>query len=329
MNEFLKRARASARALIYIGVVVCGLSALWSCLPGGGLEPEVESVRDVKVMTYNVHQYCLMDRDGDGQDNDPKPAKERNAVVSVIRDENPDILVVQEMGDETVFQEFVHALAEAGLEYPYTDYLRRGRSNIAMALLSRYPILVSRPRTDDVYSIGEAKLPVLRGFMDVEIELNTNYVLRILAAHLKAKVFHRMGQTEMRRNEARLLNKHVRKAINANTNINLMVVGDINDTYQSAALREVLGKRKRVLFDLRPEDEWGDVWTHYSSEDDSYGRIDYILVNQGMLDEINRDKTRAVRHKLQHDASDHRPLVAVITPVNGTQASEALGDEEE
>lgn len=319
-------------------VAVCAVCAALSWLTpgcareGSGAAPDDRpGPGEFSVMSFNVHQYSIQDRDGDGQANDPKPDGERQAVIEIIRRERPDILAVQEMGDPAVFQEFLYALKEAGLEYEHVEYLRRGKSNINLALLSRFPFASRESHLDDIYSIGDAKMPVARGFIDVVVQVNTSYTIRILCAHLKAKVFSPMGHTEMRRNEARLLNKHVRQAMKDNPDGNVLVLGDLNDSFQSAALREVMGKRNRILFDLRPEDQWGDVWTHFSREDDTYARIDYFLVNGALLPEVNGEKTHAVRNELTYLASDHRPIVAVIRAADAAVApspAEASEDED-
>ncbi|MDD4734590.1 MAG: endonuclease/exonuclease/phosphatase family protein [Kiritimatiellae bacterium] len=312
------------RAFRFSFVLSFGLLVLAGCgrAPDTSVPDYTPGADEFSVMSFNLHQYSLQDRDGDGQVNDPKPAEERRAVVEIIRSENPDILVVQEMGDPSVFQEFLFALKEAGLDYEHVEYLRRGKSSITMALLSRFPFASRESHLDDIYSIGEAKLPVARGFIDVVVQVNTSYTIRILGAHLKAKVFSPMGHTEMRRNEARLLNKNVRQAMKNNPAENILVLGDLNDSFQSAALREVMGKRRRILFDLRPLDEWGDAWTHFNREDDSYARIDYFLVNGELLSEINRKKTRTVRNPLTYEASDHRPIVAVIRAVDAVTTNQ-------
>jgi len=303
------------------------LSCLWvSCKKESApeKEPSVSGLDkdEFSIMTYNLYQYNLMDRDKDGQKDDLKPEEERQAAIELIKKIRPDILAVQEMGDKTIFEEFVFALKKAGMNYPHTEYLHRGRSTMSLAVLSRFPIVSRQSHTDDIYSIGEAKMPVARGFIDLTIKINSDYSIRLMVAHLKAKVFHPMGHTEMRRNEARLLNKHVRKAIKADPEVNLVVLGDMNDSYQSAALREVLGKRKRVLFDLRPSDEDGDVWTHYEAAADQYSRIDYILVNASMMAEVNKEKTRAIRDPLTYKASDHRPVIAVIKAKDKTSKND-------
>jgi len=264
------------------------------------------------VMTYNLHQYALMDRDGGGEDDDPKPESEQKAVLSLIAKERPDMLAVQEMGDEIIFGQFREALRSAGLNYPYAELLRRGTIEANLAVLSRFPIVSVQHHTNDWYSIGPAKVPVARGFLDVTIQVNPDYQFRLLSAHLKSKVFSPLGQTEMRRNEARLLNKNVRTILKENPEVNLLVVGDMNDDYQSAALREVAGRRGGELTDLRPLDSVGDVWTCFRDYLDEYSRLDYLFVSEGMLPEVVKGKTRVVRDPLTVQASDHRPVIGVF-----------------
>jgi len=264
------------------------------------------------VMTYNLHQYALTDRDSGGELNDPKPESERRAVAALIAKERPDVLSVQEMGCPAVFAQFREELRAAGLDYPYAELLERGRVEINLAVLSRFPIISVQHHTNEWYSIGEAKVPVARGFLDVEIQVNPAYRFRLLTAHLKSKVYSPLGQTEMRRNEARLLNKVVRGILDKNPEENLLVAGDFNDDCNSAPLREISGKRGGEMTDLRPADSVGDVWTYFYSAIDGYSRIDYFFVSEGMLPETVREQTRVVRDPLTYKASDHRPVVAVF-----------------
>ncbi len=263
-------------------------------------------------MSYNLCRYSLADRDGDGQKNDPKPAAERDAVIGLIAGARPDVLAVQEIGSPSMLEEFRYALRNKGLEYEHVEYLQRGQSELNLAVLSRFPIVSREPHTDDTYSIGEAEIPVLRGFLDIEIQVNEGYRFRLMNAHLKSKVFHALGQTEMRRNEARLLNKHIRRILKDAPDQNLLVLGDLNDTYQSAPLREITGGKHEYLRDLRPRDEAGNVWTHFSPEIDQYERIDYALVSAGMDPEVLRERTMIVNDQKTYQASDHRPLVVMF-----------------
>jgi len=267
---------------------------------------------EFSVMTFNVNQYALLDRDGDPATLQPKPRAESDSIIEVIRQTAPDVLAVQEMGDPAAWAEFQYRLREAGLDYGYEEYLRRGQHELNIAVLSRFPIVARNSHLDDTYTIGPAQFPVMRGFIDIEIEVTPAYRFRLMVAHLKSKVFHSFGQAEMRRNEARLLGNHVRDALDGNPHINLLVVGDFNDDPDSAVLREIRTyKRKPILFDLRPADSVGDAWTRRDNND-VHHRIDYLLASPGMLNEMIPAKTYAVRSPLLSGASDHRPLVAVF-----------------
>ena len=284
--------------LVFVGILL---------LLGGYAEAETFS-----VMTYNLQRYALMDRDGGGSLDDPKPENERTAVVALIAKERPDVLTVQEMGDEFIFGQFRDALRAAGLDYPHAELLRRGRWEINLAVLSRFPIVSVQHHTNDWYSIGPAKVPVARGFLDVTIQVTPDYSFRLLSAHLKSKVYSKFGQTEMRRNEARLLNKNVRSILKENPQVNLLLVGDMNDDYKSAPLREVAGRRGGKLTDLRPLDSVGDAWTYFMESRDQYSRLDYLFVSEGMLPEVVKEQTRVVRDPLTTQASDHRPVIGVF-----------------
>lgn len=267
-------------------------------------------------MTYNLRQYALMDRDGDGAADDLKPEHERRAAIRLIVKEHPDVLSVQEMGDEAVFSQFRADLCAAGLNYPYAELMERGRSEVNLAVLSQFPMVSVQHRTNEWYSVGAAKVSVARGFLDITFQVTPQYRFRMLSAHLKSKVYSPLGQTEMRRNEARLLNKIVRGVLEKDPSVNLLVAGDLNDDYNSSPLREVAGRRGGEMTDLRPADCAGDVWTCYQSSTDSFSRFDYFFVSDGMLPEVVRDQTRVVRDPLTYVASDHRPVVAVFRAVD-------------
>ncbi|MDR0993297.1 MAG: endonuclease/exonuclease/phosphatase family protein [Verrucomicrobiota bacterium] len=268
---------------------------------------------EFSVMTFNLYQYLLFDRDRNPATLEPKPQEEVDAVVEAIRRVSPDILAVQEIGDPTVWQEFKQSLRQAGVDYPYDEYLRRPPEDRNLALLSRHPIIRRQPHTDDLYTIGPKQFPMRRGILDVEIRINEAYTVRVMTTHLKSKLFHDYGQAEMRRNEARLLCNHVRSALKENPEVNLIVMGDMNDTPQSAPIREITTYQdKAILFDLRPVDFLGDGWTH-RGRDDTHERIDYIFVSEHLLPEVVKTKTYVLNLPSLAKGSDHRPLVATFT----------------
>ena len=279
----------------------------------GSADPLRPAPGEFSVMTFNLHQYALIDRDGSADTLEPKPREETAAIIECLRQVSPDILAVQEIGDPAAWNDFKLRLREAGLgDYLHEEYLRRDPGDRNLAVLSRFPIVARTPRTDDTYTIGPTQFPVRRGFLEVDIEVSPAYRLRLMVAHLKSKLFHAYGQAEMRRNEARLLSNHVRASLKENPAINLLVVGDLNDDPSSRPLREILFYQdKPILRDLRPEDGAGAAWT-YRGADDNHQRLDYLLASDGLLPETVMDKTRVVNFPSLARASDHRPLVGTF-----------------
>ena len=271
--------------------------------------------REFSVMTYNLERFTLADRDGDGRKDDPKPVAECRAVAQLIGKARPDILAIEEIGGPSQLSAFEGWLKTENLEYPYVEMLRNDY-NLNLAVLSKFPIVGTVRHTNEWYSIGKARLRVARGFLETTIEVEPGYRFHLLVAHLKSKVYSRLGQTEMRRNEARLLNKTVRAILKGDPGCRLLVVGDMNDNPNSAAFREMTGKRSKNLFDLRPAEPSGDAWTYYQKTTDMHMRIDYILANAPMLGDFVPEKSTVLRDPRTYVASDHRPVIAVFrTPV--------------
>ncbi|MDZ8117379.1 endonuclease/exonuclease/phosphatase family protein [Pontiella sp. NLcol2] len=263
-------------------------------------------------MTYNLRNFTLLDRDGDGRADDPKPDSECRAVARIISEANPDILAVQEIGNETYLHALQAWLKTQGVQYEYVELLQRGRYDNNLAVLSRYPIMDSTHHTNEWYSIGKARLPVARGFLETQIQISETYSFHLLNAHLKSKIYNRLGQTEMRRNEARLLNKVVRRILDKDPDCKLLVTGDMNDNPNSAAIREVTGKSRKNLFDLRPQEPGGDAWTYYDSSAELHTRFDYFFANAVMLNDVVPEKSTVIRHPLTYAASDHRPVLTTF-----------------
>jgi endonuclease/exonuclease/phosphatase family metal-dependent hydrolase len=120
----------------------------------------------------------------------------------------------------------------------------------------------------------------------------------------------------MRRYEARLLRKVISGIMKKEPGANVLVMGDMNDTFDSGAVAAVRGdalKEPMRLVDLRPVDSDGCCWTHWWRAQDSYGRIDYAFASKGLLPEIERGKNRIVHIPFSWlKASDHRPLEVFI-----------------
>ena len=270
---------------------------------------------------YNVENYLEEDRREGGQILfGPKPEGERKTLVRIIKEIHPDILGVAEMGPEDQFTDFRNRLESIGLQYSFAEYVDGPDPARHLALLSRFQIVARHSEKHVEFDLNGQRSLVQRGFLDVTIEVNPSYRLRLVGAHLKSKLPIPAGEALLRRNEARLLRMHIDEVLDGEPGVNLLVYGDMNDTRDQPAIQEILGSRRgsNHLIEIPVADEQGDRWTYYRRQSDTYDRIDYIIVNSVLLPQIDRQLSCIYRSKDWYSASDHRPIVAVInaTPHN-------------
>ncbi|MBV9462960.1 MAG: endonuclease/exonuclease/phosphatase family protein, partial [Verrucomicrobiae bacterium] len=179
------------------------------------------------------------------------------------------------------------------------------------ALLTRFKEVARDPHTDLEYGNGHPRLKVKRGFLEADLQVAPKYRLKVFVAHLKSKLAGEvppggLDEAAMRAEEARLLGQCAQEDLQAQTDVNLLVAGDLNDTPKSEPLRRVLGVG---LFDLCPRDDRGYVGTYYSRWSRRSERIDYLLLSPG----LRRDLAGAGRlrdDKTARTGSDHFALEA-------------------
>jgi endonuclease/exonuclease/phosphatase family metal-dependent hydrolase len=269
----------------------------------------------VKFAHYNVENYLEMNRrQGARTEFAPKPEGEKNTLVRIIKEIYPDILGVAEMGPPDQFEEFQKRLNDAGLEFPFSEYVNAADPDRHLALLSRFEIVERHSEKALFFDLNGQREAVERGFLDVTVEVNPSYRLRLVGAHLKSKLAVPSGEALLRRNEARLLRQHIDAVLRKDPNVNLLVYGDLNDTKDQPAIQEILGPRQSPnrLNDISLADAQGDRWTYYRQLSDTYDRIDYILTNQALLPQIDQSQSYVYRSSDWYSASDHRPVVTVI-----------------
>ncbi|MCG8603065.1 MAG: endonuclease/exonuclease/phosphatase family protein [Verrucomicrobiales bacterium] len=276
----------------------------------------------VTVVFYNLKNYLSMDRRVDGEvlEGAPKPDKEIKPLVEAIKVMQPDILGVCEIGDLSHLNDLQARLKTAGIDLPETELVTAASGfNRNLALLSRFPIIARNSRDDYSYNIGDLKLPFQRGVLDVTLRINPQYHLRYIGLHLKSKrEIPEADQALMRLNEAQLAREHIDRIFEEEPGTNLLVSGDFNDLRIEPPVKALQGRfgRKDYLSSLTLDDKYGFRWTHHWSFADSYSRFDYVLYSKGISKEIDRDQSHIYHWDDWDKASDHRPLVVRVVPVD-------------
>lgn len=287
--------------------------------------PQLITAATFRVATYNVENY--VDVEGGGRH--PKPAESKTKVRECIKALSADVLALEEMGSTNALLELRASLKTDGVDYPYWEHVTGFDTNIHVAILSKFPFAARRPHTNDNFLLSGRRFRVSRGFAEVDVRVTPTYTFTMIAAHLKSRrPIPEADEAEMRAEEAKILRGKIDADLAANPNINLVVLGDFNDTKDSNAIKALIGGRgKNSLVDTRPAERNGDnapnsnphfeprniTWTHYYGKEDSYSRIDYILLSQGMMREWLRNETYILTMPNWGVASDHRPLVATFT----------------
>lgn len=273
---------------------------------------------EIVFAAYNVKSYLEMSRTVDGERvaDAPKPTEEIEAVVRVIKTIRPDILGLVEMGSKADLKDIQSRLKAAGLDYPHSEWMQGGDETRHVCLLSRFPIVERQSLSDIPVPINGRVARVSRGFLDVTVEVNPNYHLRCIGVHLKSRrPVPEYDQAVMRAKEAWFLRDHVVTIIENAPETNLLIFGDFNDEKNQYPIRTIVGHRgsRTHMSPLPLADSRGEYWTHFWPTADSYSRIDYIMVNKALENEIVPKETGVNDSPFWDIASDHRAIYTTIS----------------
>ena len=279
----------------------------------------------VRVATYNVETYLDQPTASRTRVKSPEAkAKIREAIRAL----NPDVLALEEMGGTNELLELRAALKRDGVEFPFWEHVRSFDTNIHVAILSKLPIVARRPHTNELFLLDGKRFQVKRGFAEVDIQAATNFTFTLFAAHLKSHLATpEADEAEERLGEAKVLRGLIDARLAKNPEAKLVILGDFNDTKDSAPIRQIIGRGQTKLFDTRPAERNGDTapgeppyfeprnvaWTYFYGKTDSYSRIDYILLSPALKKNCQPGETYIPAIPNWGVASDHRPLVAAFS----------------
>jgi len=271
----------------------------------------------VTVATYNVENYTVADRMVDGvyRQAYPKPEKEKAALRHVISDIAPDILAVCEMGKPEYLEEFQRELKQAGQDFPHAVVLEAADADRHVAVLSKLPFkAVRRHAAVPISYFGQPDV-VKRGVLEVIFATSEGDV-SLFVIHLKSKYTERKDDPEgaiRRALEAEAVRDLVLSLYPEPTKARFMVCGDWNDTKASRPVKALQKRGDTAVGELVPaSDARGEVWTHFFRREDTYSRIDYLLVSPGLKPFVNGNRAMIGDGPGTGEASDHRPVFLTL-----------------
>lgn len=278
-----------------------------------------------RVAAYNVETYL-------DQPTESRPYVKSEAAKAQVRASilamKPDVLALEEMGTTNALLELRASLRAGGIDFPFWEHVEGFDTNIHVAVLSRFPIVARHPHTNDAFLLDGRRFRVSRGFTEVKIQVATNFAFTLIGVHLKSqRLVPDADESELRLAEAKVLRGIIDQHFRVDPDANLVVLGDFNDLPNAASTRAVMGRGKFRLFDTRPAERNGDdtfdaeahhyprniAWTHYYGVEDTYSRIDYIMLSPAMKGHWLADGTYIPTIPNWGLGSDHRPVLAAFT----------------
>lgn len=300
---------------IFQGVFILILWAIWSILSpefssqtysNNNVElldaPAKFSPDVVRVCTWNVRNYSVAGRRINGKYiQAPKPESEKKHLREVLKKINPDVLMIQEMGDIEFLKELQKDLAREGLMYPYMA-LTRYDAPSRLAILSKIKPAQIYDCCDIKFKFREDNRFSPRGTLGMAFDSN-GVRWYSFAIHLKSAQGARKSDenfTPLRFAEMKAIDARITNEIGKNKPI--IMAGDFNQEPTSALLKN-LKKLKLQLLDQ--SDSAGKSHSYFWAKKNLYFEYDFFLASDKMNNYISQNATI---FDAGFVASDHRPI---------------------
>ncbi len=271
----------------------------------------------LRIATYNVENYGAADRliaAGFRRDY-PKPEAAKAALRAVIRAVAADVLILQEMGGPAYLDELRRDLRAEGLDYGFGLVLDADDDDRHLAVLAREQPVAVTPHADLTfrYRGGEGRLK--RGLLEVKLATSAGEIT-VWGLHLKSRYTDHPDDpmsAKRRAGEATAIRDLILAKHPDPTAARFVILGDFNDGRTSQAVR-FMGKRgKTTIAELLPAtDSRGETWTYAYRKEDTYQRVDHILVSAGLQPLVAGNRAEICDASETMRASDHRPVVVTL-----------------
>ena len=279
------------------------------------------SAEELRVATYNLNNYLVMDRHVGARwrPSYPKPESEKVIIREIIKNVSPDVLVLQEMGSVDFLEELRSDMDREGVHYNYAVHMKGGDRDRHLAVLSmRAPQEVVK-HTDLSFKYFESREIVKRGMLEMTFELEDGQKFQLFAVHLKSRYAENKkdGESKLRRvREAEACRNRLIERTHERGFTNYLIAGDFNDHPSSATLRRFYGRGNLELGSLVPAaDSRGEVWTYHYEKEASYQSVDGFIASPEMMLRVKAGRAHIVDSTGVLSASDHRMVyLDVVEP---------------
>lgn len=263
----------------------------------------------LKVLNWNCHNF-YDDKDNNTAQNEivkstTEYQKQVSLIAKVIKAEDPDVVILQEVENEAVVDALNTAIGGVYAErrlVPGND--TRGINNAA---LSKIPFTSVVSHKDDMFTVIGSPAPVYKFTRDA-VEYHFDFEGRpiaLIGVHLRSKVDpddpnKRLAEAE----RARAIADDITAA---DPTTGIVILGDYNDLPNSDPLKAVAGKAPDLYTDAATKVPSADQWSF-----DFMGTkelIDHQMANPIMTGFVDASTATIVHTQDVEDASDHAPLV--------------------
>lgn len=171
-----------------------------------------------------------------GRTKAPKSEAEKRAIVEVLREINPDVLGVEEIGTDKFLKEFLNILRESGLRYPHVAVSDKTDEYPHCAILSKLEIKSASVMGDDFFDYFGKPSRSPRALILAEFETEgTKWFFGSL--HLKSRFGARKRDknfSKFRTFECEKIAEDLKKILESNHPI--IIGGDFNDEAKDASI---------------------------------------------------------------------------------------------
>lgn len=264
--------------------------------------PVAVSLREegkVRVCFWNVKNYLDTYRIVDKKRvMAPKPESEKMAIIDVLKQIEPDILGLAEMGGKPNLLEFQGFLKKHGFDYPFYALSGNNPEHPNCAILSKIPFK-AETKGKGKFSYFQEDLSSHRGILLAKFDSPQEWRFGVI--HLKSRFGSKKRDPEY--SDFRALEvQEILKDIAPFKSKLILFCGDFNDRPDDKAPAVL---KKNAFFVLK---EKQSVPTYIWKKEKIYYRFDFFMASKPMLEICSESESTGVIEA----ASDHAPIFTDI-----------------